>query len=159
MQADNIEAGTSNLQNISTKTISACPWSINITFKCTVHGRENDSTVWRGSAFSGHGCNSDEIILIHNRFRAFGMCDDGDISGRIVNVTMGDDSIVYTSHLVVTVRSEMIGKVIECSHDDGTNANRVGYTSLNVKTSIICMHTSLSTSVYMDMGTVEGTMS
>ena len=167
MQAYNIEAETGNLPILSTETISACPWSINITFECTVHGGENDSTstVWRGSAFSGHDCNNDEIILIHNRFvdepDALGMCNDGDISGRIVNVTMGDDSI-YISHLVVIVRSGMIGKDIECYHDDGANESLVGSTSLNVSTSIICMHTStpyLSTSVYIDMGTIEGTIS
>ena len=180
MQTDNIEAGTSNLRIKSTKTISACPWNINVTFECIVHGKEGDTTVWQGTAFSG--CNNDEITLIHNRFGgegASGMCNGGAITGWIVNVTMGDDSnhSVYTSQLVVIVRSEMIGKSIKCIHDNGLHEihDNVGSTNLTMNvnasaadSSIICMHTSKSdsesghvtmnaTSLYM--GTIKGIMS
>ena len=90
------------------------------------------------------------------------MCNNGGmIYVQSVNVTMGNDSNHYTSQLVVIARSGMIGKVIACSHDNGISENLVGSISLNVNTSIIdiCMHTStlsLSTSTYMDMGTIEG---
>jgi hypothetical protein len=139
----------SNLQLIST---SVCPWGINMTFECTVNGTIGDTTVWTGTDFNG--CDNNEISLLHiNRFGnkgAYGTCNNGAITGQIVNVIMGTNSnrSIYTSQLIVTVRSENnLGKVIECFHDDGANVSLVGSINLTVNTSIICIRTT--TSIYM----------
>ena len=89
----------------------------NLTLECTVHGGEGDSTVWQGTAFSG--CNSDEITLIHHRFGrvgAFGVCNGGAISGRIVRI----ENNSYISQLRVAITAEMVGKNIICNRDNGT---------------------------------------
>ena len=139
---------------ISAKTISSCPWNINVTFECTVHGGEGDNTVWQGTAFND--CDNDEITLLHNRFGGegtAGVCNNGTITGRSLNVTMGNDSnhSIYSSQLVVIVRSGMIGKCIMCLHDDINYYKNyiVGSAHLNINTSdsVICMHTSTSMNV------------
>jgi hypothetical protein len=122
-----------------------------MTFKCTINGEKGDSTVWQGTAFTECD-NNHEITLQHNMFEgATTMCNNGVITGRSVNVTTGgNDSHHYTSQLDVIVRPGMIGKGIECLHDNGTSASLVGSTNLTVNTSIICIHTTST------MGAVEG---
>ena len=75
-------------------------------------GGPGDSTVWRGSAFD---CRNNDISLINSRFEsgtATGECNNGSIVGQSINC--------YTSQLNITVSSDMIGKNIECVHDNST---------------------------------------
>lgn len=86
-------------------------------------GRAVGSTVWRGSAFN---CTSQEIILLHRHFDsvngAYGICNNGSIVAQSVRVNNGH----YTSRLTVTFNSDLIGKSVECIHDDIVNITYVG---------------------------------
>ena len=103
-------------------------------------------TVWEVTAF---GC---EIPLLHTRFGQFKVeeknCNNGDIIGRSVVVEMENGSNHYISRLVVVVKSEIFGKDIQCTYDDGVNVSLVG--SINLSASTICMsslgYPSMSTS-------------
>ena len=94
----------------------------NLTFECTVHGGNGDSTVWQGTAFSD--C---EITLLHIRFRQLqgtaGVCNSGAISGRSVRV---ENNSSYISRLRVAITAEMVGKNIECNRDNGTIIYTIG---------------------------------
>ena len=98
-----------------------------LTFECSVIGRPVGSTVWRGSAFD---CPNEEIVLLHSLFMSksgsYGMCNNGSIVGRGLRSENG----CYTSQLNVTVTPDMIGKSIECVHDDITSTSTVG--TLNI---------------------------
>ena len=77
-------------------------------------GGSGDSTVWRGSAFD---CRNNDISLIHSRFEsgtATGECNNGSIVGQSIKV----EGNCYTSQLNITVSSDMIGKNIDCVHDN-----------------------------------------
>ena len=133
-----------------------------MTFECNVSGKGLGSTVWAGTALDECKSMDDEIIvLLHNKFEkgAIKMRCNGTITGQSLNVIIGNGSNynLYTSQLDIIVMYEMIGKVIECLHDDGTSVSLVASTSLNVDTFIVCMHTMNATSIYMGAG--EGTMS
>ena len=87
------------------------------------------ATVFQGSALD---CvdKDDSITLFHSRFNEtggdIGTCNDGDIMGHSVRVKDN----CYTSEINVTVSSSLIGKTIECSHDNGTAAEVIGSYSL-----------------------------
>ena len=73
-------------------------------------------TVWRGSAFDCENSNN-EITLLHSRFvnGTIGTCNNGSIFGRNIRIENGT---CFTSQLSVTITPDMIGKSIECIHDD-----------------------------------------
>jgi hypothetical protein len=90
-----------------------------------VNGTVGDSTVWRGTAFSG--CNINEITLLHLRFGNYkegttGMCSNGDITGR----SMRTEGNLYISQLEIPFDPDMVGKSVVCAHDDGTRSYTVG---------------------------------
>ena len=92
-----------------------------------MNGGIGDTTVWKGTAFSG--CNSNEISLIHNRGKgSFGKCNNGAITGRI---TRSESNTTYISQLEVMITPEMIGKNIVCNHDNGT-VYAIGRHQLNI---------------------------
>ena len=79
-------------------------------------GRSGESMLWRGSAFD---CRDNDISLIHSRFEsglAVGECNNGSIKGQGIRV----EGSCYTAQLNITVSSDMIGKTIECVHDNST---------------------------------------
>ena len=92
-------------------------------------GGRFDITVWRGSAFD---CSSEEIILLHNRFTslngAYGQCNNGSIVGR----NLGTDSGRYTSQLNVTATPDIIGKSIECLHENGLDIIIIGLLNITL---------------------------
>ena len=92
----------------------------NLTLECTVIGEGRDTTVWQGTAF--RGCDNNEILLLHNRFKeaqgASGVCNGGAIQGWSVRV--GKRNSTYISRLEVEITAEMIGKDIVCNRDNGT---------------------------------------
>ena len=112
-----------------------------MTFECSVMHRS--STVWNGTAF--HCANSgNAIILLHSRFNDEGgthaTCNNGAIKGWSLRIA----GRTYTSQLVVSVSSEMIGESIVCTADDGTDATPVGRVNLATSTgrlNLFC-HTS-----------------
>ena len=114
-----------------TKSTCTCV-GYDVTFECSVMHRS--STVWNGTAF--HCASSgNAIILLHSRFNdeddgARGTCNNGAIKGRSLR-TAGS---TYTSQLVVSVSSEMIGESIVCTADNGLHATPVGRVTLATTT-------------------------
>ena len=113
---------------------------------------EAGSTVWEGSALN---CEStgDEIILLHTRFSAegplaYGTCNDGAVEGQSVKVEDG----AYMSRLVVNVRSEMIGRSIECVYDDGSTTNLIDMATITPTTGT---HMSLIACRFLHMNKVK----
>ena len=116
-----IDCCTSGDSLIVLKSNCICP-GYTLTFaECAVVGMPSDLTVWRGSAFD---CPTSGIILLHRRFNSqttAGECNNGSIIGRGIRV----EGNCFTSQLNITVNSDMIGKTIECVHDNSTE-NIVG---------------------------------
>ena len=92
---------------------------------------DGGATIWKGSAFDCiHSGN--EIALIHSSFGsqtniesssvAAGECNNGSIHAHIVQV----EGNYYTSQLNITVTANMIGKTIECVHDNTSTENVIG---------------------------------
>ena len=113
-----------------------------------MNGNKTDSTVWKGTAFSG--C---EINLLHNRFEestgSETQCNNGNITltGRSISVESNNSYIYYISQLEVMVKpayvnDEMIMKNIECIRDDGTDTTLIG--SMNINVSVICSNITLT---------------
>ena len=112
------------------------------TYVCAVVGEPGGTTVWQGSAFN---CTSGEISLFHDRYEsdegALGDCNNGDIVGRSLRAVSSIDNnnstvTSYVSQLSVTVSSNIIGKSIECVHDDGTTQTPtiVGHSTITATT-------------------------
>ena len=97
-----------------------CP-GYNLTYECTVVGRPSELTIWRGSALSN--CETQEVTLVHNQFKtARTTCDNPSI------VAMGRDTDNgrYTSQLTIMVTDYVIGKSVECAHDDNNITTTIG---------------------------------
>ena len=112
------------------KSCYTCPGDA-LTYECTVIGRRVGSTVWRGSAFN---CTNVEIVLQHKHFTSENgvhACNNGLITVQIL--TVDEEQRVYTSQLSVNVTDDLIGKSIECVHDNVSNSTIVG--SLNITNS------------------------
>ena len=96
--------------------------------ECTVFGRSVGSTVWRGSAFD---CSvaGNEIVLPHDRFTSGeAVCNNGFIVGRGIEVV---NNSYYTSQLYVMISSSLIGKTIECVHDNFGPEGTIGSLTIN----------------------------
>ena len=116
---------------VSTSNGCVCPDDI-LTYECTIVGDIGGITLWMGDFFH---CPSgrQEIQLLHSDFtnrrgrEAYNtqICNDGNIVGRIVKAENGS----YTSQLNATLTSDIVGKAINCSYDNGT-VHRVG--TLNI---------------------------
>ena len=100
-------------------------------YQCTVMG--GVATVWKGNAFDCDSANN-EIILLHRRFNSSNdnastvSCNNGTIVGQSLRV----EDNYYTSQIIVTFSSELVGTDIECSHDRGSSVTSVGNTSIFV---------------------------
>ena len=88
--------------------------------------------MWSGSAFNCAEKNN-EVFLPHNQFgsssRRYSTCNNKTISGRGVRVL----GRFYASQLSVKVSSDLIGKTIECVHDD-VLTTKIGSSTLLVTT-------------------------
>ena len=93
------------------------------TFECSVMG--GVGTVWKGSAVECQ-CSEKEIFLIHSRYNSSDgtnssvFCNNGGVTivGQIVEVSEN----TYTSQIIVSDnarKSSLIGKSVECKHDNG----------------------------------------
>ena len=112
-----------------------CP-GFNLTYECVVMGTDAGFTVWRGSALD---CTSNGIILRHNRFSsmegAMGECNEGSIIGR----SRLESGLFYISQLSVRVSPEVIGRSIECIHDDANVTFRlIGSATISITTGCKC---------------------
>ena len=122
----------SSVSTIDSVTTCNCLGQI-VTLQCTAIG--GAFTVWAGSAFM---CQGGEISLTHVRFLdSIGACNDGAIIAQ--GVSLHDNH--YTSHLNVTLSSELVGRTVSCSLDDGTQLTSIG--------SIILALNTISESVYI----------
>ena len=109
-----MDTGHTLNDQLQLKSNCVCP-GYTITFaECTIVGRSS-TTVWNGTVFD---CMINEIALRHNvnqfNTTAIGVCNDGSILGRGIRVADNH----YTSELNIMVSSDMIGKTVQCVHDD-----------------------------------------
>ena len=152
---------TSSLEQISTDKVSAfpCNWRV-ITFECIVNeGGSGGATVWKGTVFSGCS-DTNEIILIHNRFseetNISAQCSTGHITltGHSVRV----ENNIYISQLEVVIKpghDNMPLKNVTCAHDDGTTA--IDIDSITINTSYTCILSEiLNDSAINHTTTLEG---
>lgn len=96
----------------------------NVTYECTTKGP--GSTI-----FIVGNAQECEINLRHSQFAsetAIGRCMDGVINARGVRI----DGNLFTSQLVVFVKSNLLGKVVHCEHFNGTLQTRFGSLVLNL---------------------------
>ena len=115
--------------SISNDCIRPCD---TVTYECTVVGSPGGLTVWAGDFFV-HCLNGKRVMTLRHSPTQVGetseftdrTCNNGSIVGRIIRVE--NDS--YTSQLNVTLTSDIVGRSIECSYDNGT-IHRIG--SLNL---------------------------
>ena len=103
-----------------------------------MNGRPSDSTVWRGTAFSG--CDINEITMLHLRFSSYkdgitGTCSNGYVTVQSVRIEAGN---LYISQLKVAVDVEMGGKSIVCAHDNGTSSYIIGTYVINAGIITFC---------------------
>ena len=104
-----------------------------MTYECTVVGEYGGFTIWTGDFL--HCSNGKRVIeLRHSQStNAQGgvfstrICNNGNIVGRLVRIENGG----FISQLNVTVTSEIAGRTIDCSYDNGT-IHRIG--SINLTT-------------------------
>jgi hypothetical protein len=84
-------------------------------------------TIWRGSALN---CAStgNEIILLNSSV-GDETCNDEMITGRVIR---HEDN--YTSQLQVFLSSDLIGKIIECASDNGSQIIPISNTILDIRT-------------------------
>ena len=110
-------------------TVSSCIClNGDISYTCVVNGP--GFTIWRGSAFE---CSAqlNRILLRHASFESgtMGLCNDGAIVGRSLAVSDG----VYTSQLTVSVTSNLIGRIIECSYSlTGATVSPINSTTIEI---------------------------
>ena len=108
---------------------SVCPGDIR-TYTCNIVGGGN--TIWSGTAFN---CpfQSNEIILRHSQFSLVTVsrsCNDGVIAAR----SLGVNNNCYSSHLNVTVDSDMNNKTIQCVHTSNARTATIGVVTFSVAT-------------------------
>ena len=110
-------------------------------------GGQDGTTVWTGSAFN---CTNREISLFHSEYGntegAYGEC--GNIHGqsvKTINSNISSSVKGYVSQLTVRVRSDTIGKSIECQYDDGTTYTSVGRVVITATTGDDINFTSVMT--------------
>lgn len=123
-----------------TSYCSTCQGNYTLTYECEVMGFQSDLTLWSGSAFDCARRNN-EIILQHSLYRESniiharpnGACNIGSIVAQILRV----ENDTYVSQLNITMSDSLIGKTIECLHDNTLTLMRVGEEALHIEGIII----------------------
>ena len=91
-----------------------CPGDT-LVYKCTV--LRGLATIWTGSAFNcSHSAN--ELYLLENSIN-YNPCNNGVIVANVID----REERSYTSQLIVTVTSDIVGETVECHHYDGLFRN------------------------------------
>ena len=111
-----------------------------IIYQCTVRGI--GSTVWQGTAF--RCSNSDGTLILQHIQSTFvndtDECADDTAARTVVAIAQGVEIIqnstdkYYISQLKLTVRSETDNKTVQCVHDNGTQEDIVGTTTVTIVT-------------------------
>ena len=96
-----------------------------LTFECTI--MNGLGTAWRGSAFNC-ASSGNEINLLVNNIGDL-TCNDGLIIGRVIK-REGNN---YTSQLNVTLSSNLIGQIIECTSDNGSQRTPIFNITLDIR--------------------------
>ena len=99
-----------------------------IIYNCTAVG--GGTTIWSGTVLD---CPLDGsvITLRHSQYasnQAFGFCNDGDISGRGIDVTNN----CYTSQLSLTVRGSFANKTVHCILNSNEGIRTIGESLLSI---------------------------
>ena len=103
--------------------------------ECMVVG--GGHTIWKGSAFDCQS-STNRIVLRHSQFEsgASKSCNNGSITGRIINTTSDSDGMIYISQLIIqlNMNGNVEGGTVECAHEDG---NVIGTHTINYTRGII----------------------
>ena len=118
-----------------------CPDNV-IKYICIINGsNQGGFTIWQGTAFNCPA-EKDRILLRHNSFtsRAFGSCNDGNIIGESVGVSLGS-TCVYTSRLVdnITADPSLIGRRVECIYKPN-GATEISVDSMTINVTGMCVY-------------------
>lgn len=128
--------------NFFVKESCLCPGATvhNLTYECTTVGR--GTTLWRGTAFNCSAVGN-EIALRHNRFTtrdgASDKCNNGNITGRSLRV----EGEHYISQIHIIFTPDLLGRTIECIHNNLTSYELIGNSTIAITTGIITISTSL----------------
>ena len=87
------------------------------------------STVWKGSAFECPSSNN-EVILLHSRYSSSNSSASCNYNGSVTIVVqiVGVSGNTYTSQVTIrdsAIKSDLIGKTVECVRDNGSAAEVV----------------------------------
>ena len=101
-------------------------------FECKING--GTSTAWTGTVlFNNCTGTNNEAVLLHNRFNSSTnervTCNNGALIAQSLYYVEGDQ--YYTSQLIVTINSTLIGTNIKCARDDGVVEHVVGCHTLS----------------------------
>lgn len=131
-----VESSSSGLTLLTSCT---CP-GYQLIFECTVFG--GGATVWRGTALDQ--CPRGQLFMRHSEFQSgrTWTCINGQIIGRTVSVS----NLSYTSQLAVTVSNGLIGRDVQCSHDNGTTGMPyvIGVSTIQITTGNIARFTIIN---------------
>ena len=133
--------------NFLAKESCICPEAMvhNLTYECTTVGP--GTTIWRGTAFNctarGHA-----IALRHSLFStpqgAHGQCNNGNITGH----SLSKDSGNFTSEIHVLFNPNLLGRTIECIHNNITSYEIIGNSTIVSTTGTIDIKLIISHSAY-----------
>ena len=114
--------------NLPNETTPACP-GFNSVLECSTD--RGGSTLFHGNLLNCHYTNS-EIALLHSQFNTStginATCNNGTILG--YSLPANTSSNCYTSQLHITVSPSMVGKKIQCVHDNGVTTDVIGNFSI-----------------------------
>ena len=124
--------------NFHVKESCLCPGETvyNLTYECTTVGR--GATMWRGTAFNC-STSGNEIVLRHSRFTtpdgASDQCNNGNITGHSLQV----EGEHYTSQIHVIFPPDLLGRTIECIHNNFASYELIGNSTIAITTGIILL--------------------
>ena len=124
--------------NFFAKETCLCPEATvhNLTYECTTVGP--GTTLWRGTAFNCFA-NGHEIALRHTRFTtpegASDQCNNGNITGHSVRAE-GD---YYTSQIHILFSRNLLGRTIECVHNNLNSYELIGNSTIAITTGIVAI--------------------
>lgn len=122
--------------NFHVKESCLCPGATvhNLTYECTTVG--HGTTLWRGTAFNCPAIDN-EIALRHARFKDPGgvsdQCNNGNITGHSLRV----EGERYTSQIHIIVTPDLLGRTIECVHNNFSSYELIGNSTIVITTGIV----------------------
>ena len=113
---------------LSSDSTCTCPnGSLSVTYECRVMG--GFATIWTGSVISKL-CedSSGGILLLHSRFELDIRLNNSITCSKdtLVVKSVSIDNNTYTSHLTVTVSSDILGDTVICAHSHNGTTHVIG---------------------------------